>query len=134
MGHQHLYYGFALIEVAEPSTGLSSSEADHIIWARSLRDAEIVEQALNARAANKLIDQFSSKWSFKLKSKEPVGACLGIELEIFHKEHRSWSKRRTYEKMFNLFRRVDPPSRSVLKCKRMNSLGSKTPLYFLEIL
>lgn len=139
MGQGHLYYGFPLMEVSEITEGLglgpSKAEAEHIVWVRSLRDAQAVESALNVRAAKNLFDPSSARWSFKLVGTEPVGAELGIELDWLAKEQVAWRKRKAFEKLANPFRYLnDQPKRSVIRCKRVNSMGAKTPLYYLEIL
>ena len=136
MGDGHLYLGFPLLEVAEPSASQMSSgpvEADHIVWARSLRDAKIVEEALNSRATNKLMDQFSSRWRFELKGEEPIGAELGINLEWAAKKHIDWSKRKHISNLLSPWKLLSDQPRSIIKCKRTNSMGAKTPLYYLEI-
>jgi hypothetical protein len=136
MGDGHLYLGFPLLEVAEPSAHqsiISPVEADHIVWARSLRDAKIVEEALNTRAANKLMDQFSSRWRFELMGEEPIGAELGINLEWAAKEHVRWSNMKNISRLLSPWKTPTGQPRAVIKCKRANSMGAKTPLYYLEI-
>jgi hypothetical protein len=136
MGDSHLYLGFPLLEVAEPSAHqmtMGPVEADHIVWARSLRDAKIVEEALNSRAANKLMDQFSSRWRFELRGEEPIGAELGINLEWAAKKHLEWSRRKHLSNLLSPRPQFDDHPRSIIKCRRTNSMGAKTPLYYLEI-